>query len=40
MAFIIPWAVGVQEATFLILGTVIGINPDASISLALVRRSA
>ena len=38
MAFFIPWAVGVQEATFLILGTAVGISADTSLALAVVRR--
>ena len=38
-AFAIPGGLGVQEAGFLLLGSFIGLGPDVSLALALIRRA-
>jgi glycosyltransferase 2 family protein len=38
-AFVVPGAVGIQEGGFLILGQILGLTPDVSLALALVRRA-
>ncbi len=38
MAFAIPGALGVQEGGFILLGQVVGIGPDVSLALSLVKR--
>ncbi len=37
-AFLVPGALGVQEGAFLILGQALGLGPDASLALSLVKR--
>jgi putative membrane protein len=37
-AFIVPGALGVQEAGFLVLGTIFGLAPETGLSISLVRR--
>jgi len=39
MAFFVPAGLGVQEAVVLMLGEILGIGPDISLSLALVKRA-
>jgi putative membrane protein len=39
MAFVVPAGLGVQEAALLLLGGVLGISPQVSLSLALVKRA-
>ncbi|MDN0076233.1 lysylphosphatidylglycerol synthase domain-containing protein [Crenobacter sp. SG2303] len=39
MAFFVPAGLGVQEAVVLLLGHLLGIGPDVSLSLALVKRA-
>jgi putative membrane protein len=39
MAFFVPAGLGVQEAVVLMLGEMLGIGPDISLSLALVKRA-
>lgn len=38
-AFLVPGALGVQEGSFLVLGHVLGLSPEVSLALALVRRA-
>nr|MDP9128091.1 flippase-like domain-containing protein [Pseudomonadota bacterium] len=37
-AFIVPGALGVQEAGFLVFGQMLGLTPDIAVALAVVRR--
>jgi putative membrane protein len=37
-AFVVPGALGVQEAGFLVLGTIFGLAPEIGLSISLVRR--
>jgi putative membrane protein len=37
-AFVVPGALGVQEAGFLLLGTIFGLAPETGLSISLVRR--
>jgi len=37
-AFMVPNAMGVQEAAYVLLGSLFGITPDASLALSLIRR--
>jgi len=39
MAFFVPAGLGVQEAVVLLLGHLLGVSPDVSLSLALVKRA-
>jgi len=39
LAFMVPNAVGVQEAALVMLGGLFGVGPDASIALSLVKRA-
>jgi hypothetical protein len=34
----VPGALGVQEASLIVLGSVIGLTPDVSLALSLVKR--
>ncbi len=38
-AFVIPGGLGVQEGGFVLLGSVVGLGPEVSLALALVRRA-
>ncbi len=38
-AFIVPGALGVQEGGFMLLGSLLGINADTALALALIRRA-
>jgi putative membrane protein len=38
-AFIVPWAVGVQEGGYLMLGALFGLRPDVALALALLKRA-
>jgi putative membrane protein len=38
-AFFIPGALGVQEGGFVLLGSAVGIGPDVSLSLSLIKRA-
>jgi putative membrane protein len=38
-AFAIPWAAGVQESGYLMLGALFGLRPDVSLALALLKRA-
>lgn len=38
VSFVVPGALGVQEGGFVLLGLALGVNPDAALSFALVRR--
>ena len=38
-AFMIPGALGVQEGTYIFLGTLLGIDPTTSLALALINRA-
>ena len=38
-AFLVPGALGVQEGSFLVLGHMLGLTPEVSLALALVRRA-
>jgi putative membrane protein len=37
-AFVVPGAIGVQEGGFMLLGTLLGLEPDVALAVALVRR--
>jgi uncharacterized membrane protein YbhN (UPF0104 family) len=37
-AFVVPGGLGVQEAGFLLLGTILGLSPEVSLSISLVKR--
>jgi glycosyltransferase 2 family protein len=37
-AFLVPGAIGVQEAGFMVVGTLLGLPPETSLALALSRR--
>ncbi|GGC99259.1 lysylphosphatidylglycerol synthase domain-containing protein [Undibacterium terreum] len=39
MAFFVPGGLGVQEAVVLLLGQLLGVNPQVALSLALVKRA-
>jgi len=38
-AFVVPWAAGVQEGGYLMLGAVFGLQPEVSLALALLKRA-
>ncbi|MGI3775735.1 MAG: lysylphosphatidylglycerol synthase domain-containing protein [Janthinobacterium lividum] len=38
-AFLVPNAIGVQEATLVVVGALFGVPPDAALGLSLVRRA-
>ena len=38
-AFVVPWAAGVQESGYLMLGALFGLRPDVSLALALLKRA-
>jgi putative membrane protein len=38
-AFLVPGALGVQEGSYIVLGHVLGLSPEVSLALALVRRA-
>jgi uncharacterized membrane protein YbhN (UPF0104 family) len=38
-AFLVPGALGIQEGGFLVLGGILGLPPEVSLALALVRRA-
>jgi putative membrane protein len=38
-AFLIPGAIGVQEAGYVLLGPIVGLGPDAAVALSLVKRA-
>ena len=37
--FMVPWAAGVQESGYLMLGALFGLRPDVSLALALLKRA-
>jgi hypothetical protein len=37
-AFMIPNALGVQEAAYVMLGSLFGVTPDVALALSLIRR--
>ena len=37
--FVVPWAAGVQEGGYLMLGALFGLRPDVSLALALLKRA-
>ena len=38
-AFVVPAAIGVQEGVFMIIGSLLGLTPELSLALALMRRA-
>jgi putative membrane protein len=38
-AFVIPGAIGVQEAGYVLLGPLVGLDPEAAVALSLVKRA-
>ncbi len=38
-AFVIPGAIGVQEAGYVLLGPLIGLDPEAAVALSLIKRA-
>jgi putative membrane protein len=38
-AFVVPWAAGVQEGGYLMLGALLGLRPDIALALALLKRA-
>jgi hypothetical protein len=39
LAFFVPGRVGIQEASYALLGTIFGIPPEIALSLSLLRRA-
>jgi putative membrane protein len=39
VAFIVPWAAGVQEGGYLALGALFGLGPDVALGLSLLKRA-
>jgi putative membrane protein len=37
-AFVVPGAIGIQEGTFLLIGTMLGLDPQMALALAIARR--
>ncbi|HZI32513.1 MAG TPA: hypothetical protein VFF11_09235, partial [Candidatus Binatia bacterium] len=37
-AFLVPGALGVQEAGFVLFGHLLGLKPDVAVALAVIRR--
>jgi len=38
-AFVVPWAAGIQESGYLMLGALFGLQPEVSLALALLKRA-
>ncbi|AGH49571.1 hypothetical protein G432_09230 [Sphingomonas sp. MM-1] len=38
-AFVVPGAIGIQEAGYILLGPIFGIGPEAAVALSLVKRA-
>jgi uncharacterized membrane protein YbhN (UPF0104 family) len=38
-AFVIPGAIGVQEAGYVLLGPLIGLPPETAVALSLIKRA-
>ena len=38
-AFVVPGAIGVQEAGYVLLGPLIGLDPEAAVALSLIKRA-
>lgn len=39
MAFAVPWAAGVQEGGYVMLGALFGLSPDVALALSLLKRA-
>ena len=39
VAFMVPWAAGVQEGVYLVAGTLFGLSPQVGLGLSLLRRA-
>ena len=37
-AFVVPWAAGIQEGSYLALGALLGLSPETALTLSLVKR--
>ena len=37
-AFVVPWAAGIQEGSYLALGAILGLPPETALTLSLVKR--
>ncbi|MET0409246.1 MAG: lysylphosphatidylglycerol synthase domain-containing protein [Hyphomicrobium sp.] len=38
-AFVVPWAAGVQEGGYVVIGALFGLGPDAALALSLLKRA-
>ncbi len=38
-AFIVPWAAGVQEGGYVVIGALFGLSPDVALALSLLKRA-
>jgi len=38
-AFVVPGAIGVQEAGYVLLGPLLGLDPQAAVALSLIKRA-
>jgi putative membrane protein len=38
-AFVVPWAAGVQEGGYIVIGALFGLSPDVALALSLLKRA-
>jgi hypothetical protein len=38
-AFVVPWAAGVQEGGYVVIGALFGLSPDVALALSLLKRA-
>jgi hypothetical protein len=39
VAFVVPWAAGVQEGGYIVVGALFGLGPDVALALSLLKRA-
>jgi putative membrane protein len=39
VAFVVPWAAGVQEGGYVVIGALFGLSPDVALALSLLKRA-
>lgn len=39
VAFVVPWAAGVQEGGYVVIGALFGLGPDVALALSLLKRA-
>lgn len=39
VAFVVPWAAGVQEGGYIVIGALFGLGPDVALALSLLKRA-